>query len=177
MASLLSHPAVPLVAAAVLGPSKVSRRLLLVAATASVFPDLDVIGSWLGVPYSHPFGHRGFTHSIGFGILLGLVAIPFAARLKAAPHIVFFLVALSAISHGVLDAMTDGGLGVAFLWPFSDNRFFLPWRPIQVTPMRIDGLFSREGLRIVGSEIAVIWLHALVIGGFACRHANKRNGF
>ena len=71
MASLLSHPAVPLLVAAVVGPSKVSRRLLLVAATASVLPDFDVIGYWLGVPYDHPFGHKGFTHSIAFGILLG----------------------------------------------------------------------------------------------------------
>ena len=80
MASLLSHPAVPLLAAAVVGPSKVSRRLLLVAAIASVLPDLDIVCHWLGVPYDHPFGHRGFTHSIGFGILLGLVAIPFSLR-------------------------------------------------------------------------------------------------
>jgi inner membrane protein len=175
MASLLSHPAVPLVVAAVLGPLKISRRLLLAAVAASILPDLDVVGYWLGVPYDHPFGHRGFTHSIAFGILLGLVAVPFAARLTAAPHIVFYLVALSVISHGVLDAMTDGGLGVALLWPFSDNRFFLPWRPIQVTPMRIDGLFSREGLRIVGSEIAVIWLPTIVIGGLAWRYAKKRS--
>lgn len=175
MASLLSHPAAPLVVAALLGPSKVSRRLVLAAAAASILPDLDVVGYWLGIPYDHPFGHRGFTHSIAFGILLGLVAIPFAARLDATPHTVFFLVALSAISHGMLDAMTDGGLGVALLWPFSDNRFFLPWRPIQVTPMRIDGLFSREGLRIVGSEIAVIWLPTIVIGGLAWLYAKKRS--
>ena len=141
-----------------------------------MLPDLDAVGLWLGVPYGHPFGHRGFTHSTAFGILLGLVAIPFAARLAAAPHITFFLVALSVISHGVLDAMTNGGLGVAFLWPFSDDRFFLPWRPIHVTPMRIDGLLSREGLRIIGSEIAVIWLPAIIISGLACRYANKRSG-
>ncbi len=104
-----------------------------------MLPDIDAIGHWLGVPYGHPFGHRGFTHSIAFGVLLGLGAIPFAARLAAASHIVFFLVALSAISHGVLDAMTNGGLGVAFLWPFSDDRFFLPWRPLYVSPMEIEG--------------------------------------
>ncbi|MGH7875726.1 MAG: metal-dependent hydrolase [Candidatus Binatia bacterium] len=101
-----------------MGPAQVSRRLPLAAAAASVLPDLDVIGYCLGTPYGHPFGHRGFTHSLAFGILLGLVAIPFAARLAAAPHMVFFLIALSAISRGILDAMTSGGLGIAFLWLF-----------------------------------------------------------
>ena len=132
-----------------------------------MLPDLDVIGLWLGIPYGHPLGHRGFTHSIAFGIFLGLVAIPFAPRLNAAPRIVFFLIALSAISHGVLDAMTNGGLGVAFLWPFSNERFFLPWRPLYVSPMEITGFFSFRGLRgllrIAVSELLVIWLPAMTI--------------
>ncbi len=33
-------------------------------------PDLDAIGFWLGVPYKSFFGHRGFTHSIAFAVLL-----------------------------------------------------------------------------------------------------------
>jgi inner membrane protein len=81
------------------------------------------------VPYDHPFGHRGFTHSIASGILLALVAIPFAARLSAAPNTVFILVALSVISHGALDAMTDGGLGVALLWPFLRQSFLSAMAP------------------------------------------------
>nr|HRC76832.1 rhodanese-like domain-containing protein [Kouleothrix sp.] len=35
--------------------------------------------------------------------------------------------------HGVLDAMTDGGLGVAFFAPFSATRYFFPFRPIPGT--------------------------------------------
>ena len=38
-------------------------------------------------------------------------------------------------SHGVLDALTDGGPGVAFLAPFDDTRYFFPWRPIRVSPL------------------------------------------
>jgi inner membrane protein len=38
-------------------------------------------------------------------------------------------------SHGILDAMTDGGLGVAFFSPFDDTRCFFPFRPIKVSPI------------------------------------------
>lgn len=141
-----------------------------------MLPDLDVIGLWSGVPYGHPLGHRGFSHSIAFGILLGFVAFPFAQRLNAAPRIVFLFVALSTISHGLLDAMTNGGLGVAFFWPLSDERFFLPWRPLYVSPMEIGGFISPRGLRrlirIAVSELAVIWLPAMAICYFAYRQKN-----
>jgi inner membrane protein len=143
-----------------------------------MFPDLDVIGLWLGVPYEHPLGHRGFSHSIAFGLLLGLVAFPFAQRLNAAPHIVFLFITLSTISHGVLDAMTNGGLGVAFLWPFSDKRFFLPWRPLYVSPTEIGAFLSPRGLRwltrIVISELVVIWLPAIGVYYFARRKPKSK---
>ena len=35
---------------------------------------------------------------------------------------------LSTASHGVLDALTDGGLGVAFFSPFDQTRYFFPFR-------------------------------------------------
>jgi inner membrane protein len=49
---------------------------------------------------------------------------------------------LATASHGVLDAMTDGGLGVAFFSPFDNRRYFLPWRPIVVSPISIARFFS-----------------------------------
>jgi len=30
--------------------------------------------------------------------------------------------------HGLLDMITNGGKGVAFLWPFTSERFFFPAR-------------------------------------------------
>ena len=44
-----------------------------------------------------------------------------------------FLLFVAMASHGVLDALTDGGRGVGFLIPFSSERFFFPWRPIPVS--------------------------------------------
>jgi membrane-bound metal-dependent hydrolase YbcI (DUF457 family) len=41
-------------------------------------------------------------------------------------------------SHGVLDALTDGGKGVAFFSPFDTTRHFFPVRPIPVAPITVD---------------------------------------
>ena len=66
---------------------------------------------------------------------------------------------LSAItaSHGVLDALTNGGHGVAFFSPFVNTRYFFPWRPLGVSPMGIS-LFSDRGIQVVLSELVWIWL-------------------
>src|SRR5262249_48056135 len=66
----------------------------------------------------------------------------------------FFLV---MVSHGVLDAMTNGGLGVAFFSPFNTRRYFLPWRPIPVSPIGVGSFFTARGLYILCSEILLIW--------------------
>jgi inner membrane protein len=68
-----------------------------------------------------------------------------------------------AVSHGLLDAMTDGGLGVALLWPWTPQRIFFPWRPIPVAPIGLH-LFSLRGLYVLGWEVLVflpVWMLAL----------------
>jgi len=70
--------------------------------------------------------------------------------------LVFFAV---AVVHDVLDAMTDGGLGVAFFAPFENSRYFLPWRPIPVAPIGgLDVLFTRRGMGVLISEIGMVWM-------------------
>jgi inner membrane protein len=118
----------------------------------SFLPDADVVAFVLGIPYAAPLGHRGAAHSLvfaaGCSVLLAL-AVPRLRRLDLG-LLLFAVVA----SHGVLDAFTDGGLGVAFLWPFSSERFFAPWRPIPVAPIGAR-LFSAWGLRVVMVEILI----------------------
>ena len=91
----------------------------------------DTVTSW---------GHRGFTHSIIFAALIATIAVGAAFR-RALPSISRFSVwmyfFLATASHGLLDAMTDGGLGVAFFAPFDNRRYFLPWTPIRVSPIGI----------------------------------------
>jgi inner membrane protein len=75
------------------------------------------------------------------------------------------------MSHGLLDAMTDGGLGVAFFAPFHNERFFFPWTPIRVSPIGA-GFFSARGLTTLKSELLWVWLPCVVaatLGRFARR--------
>jgi inner membrane protein len=65
-------------------------------------------------------------------------------------------------SHGLLDALTDGGLGVAFFAPFDAGRYFLPWTPIRVSPIGL-GFFSARGAEVLASEVVWVWLPALAL--------------
>ena len=47
------------------------------------------------------------------------------------------------------------GLGIAFLAPFNNTRYFLPWRPIPVAPRSVQGLFSPKGARLMLWEAAL----------------------
>src|SRR5205823_2545459 len=139
MPSVFSHPAVPLALAAVFGSARIPPPLTAAACIASVVPDVDAIGFGAGIPYGHPLGHRGFTHSFCFALLLAAGFMPFARRLGASPAATLAVVFVSAASHGLLDATTTGGLGVAFFSPFSNERYFLPWRVVLVSPIGVAG--------------------------------------
>jgi len=156
------------VAAVAIGSVVVPRRWPLVAigAACAVVPDLDVVTLALGIPYQDIAGHRGLTHSIAFAAgLAGGVAWLVARRGRAAvtPARLALFLFLATVSHGLLDALTDGGLGVAFFAPFSDARYFFPWRPIAVSPISIRQLASSRGLHVLESELVVVWTPALVV--------------
>jgi len=63
--------------------------------------------------------------------------------------------------------MTDGGLGVAFFSPFNNDRYFLTWRPIRVSPIGIGRFFSDRGLAVLQSELLWIWLPSAVLAALA----------
>lgn len=163
MASAISHPAVPLAIAIAAGSGTVPGRLAAVACVASVLPDVDSIGFGLGIPYDSPLGHRGFTHSLFFALLIGLSCAALAGYLRAPAGIVFAVVFASTASHGVLDALTTGGSGVAFFSPFSNARYFLPWRVIRVSPIGIAPFFSAWGVAVLRSELVWVWAPCAVI--------------
>ena len=175
MASALSHPAVPAALAVALGSHRVPTALAAVACAASILPDVDSLGFAAGIPYGHPLGHRGITHSLPFALLVALASTAFAKRLGSSPEMTFAVVFAATASHGLLDAMTTGGLGVAFFAPFSNRRFFLPWRGIVVSPIGITPFLSDWGLRVLRSELAWIWLPAAVLAaaGAALRRIAK----
>ena len=164
MASCFSHPAVPL-AIACWTPSLRRPSLLITAALLSAVPDLDAIGYWAGVPYESWCGHRGFTHSIAFALACALVLAPVFARRCGVPtkRVVAFLCAAMA-SHGVVDMATNGGHGIALLWPFSTARLFWPWHPIEVAPLGIRAFFSVDGVEVLCSEALWLWGPAAIVG-------------
>jgi inner membrane protein len=133
----------------------------------SILPDIDSIGFHLGIPYSSFWGHRGITHSLTFAAILAICVVTGFSRAFRRPWRLALLLFLVTATHGILDAMTDGGLGIAFFSPFDLQRYFLPWRPIHVSPIGIGRFFSARGLRILWSEILWVWLPILAIWGLA----------
>ena len=59
--------------------------------------------------------------------------------------------------------MTNGGLGVAFFSPFDNDRYFLPWRPIRVSPIGITRFLSIRGIVVLKSEMLWIWLPSIFL--------------
>lgn len=173
MASLFTHPAIPWGLRRLTG---VSRRLFILSIIVSLLPDADVIAFRFGIPYESVWGHRGFTHSITFALALAGLLCPFAHALEASKRAVFLWVFLSTLSHSVLDALTNGGLGVAAFWPLTPERYFFPVRPIQVSPIGVKGFFSLRGLLVLGSEILVVWLPIYLMTSFVRKKAAKFPG-
>jgi len=152
-----------------LGASLRARGAVIAAAAAcAVAPDLDVLAFRFGVPYEAALGHRGFTHSLAFAAVLGVAAAgALCAALRRGRRPPFVrtaaLLALATASHGVFDALTDGGLGVAFFWPLDETRHFLPWRPIAVSPLGVGRFFSARGAEVLASEAIWVGLPGLAL--------------
>jgi len=166
MPTVFSHAAVPLALGLGLGRAAIPRRLLLAGVAASVLPDLDVVTFRFGIPYSADLGHRGFSHSLVFAVLVGLVGAAGHRLLGAGFARAFLFLSLATASHGVLDAFTNGGLGVAFLWPWSGERFWAPdaLRVVEASPISVSRFLSARGLTVLGSELRWIWPPAVAIG-------------
>ena len=166
MASGFSHAVAALSIGACFYRPGIPKRVWAIGAVCSVLPDLDVIGFQFGIRYGDFWGHRGFTHSLIFAALMAGAAVIVGFRrgvpgLSAFSMWMYFFVATA--SHGLLDAMTDGGLGVAFFAPFDNHRYFLPWRPVRVSPIGLGRFFSDRGLVVLQSELFWIWFPATLL--------------
>lgn len=74
----------------------------------------------------------------------------------------FLFLFVSAASHPLLDAFTNGGLGVALFWPWSSARIFAPIRMIEVSPIGISQILSHRGWVVLQSEVLWVWTPALL---------------
>ena len=166
MPTVMSHA----VAALALGPAfrrtRWPARAWWAGALCAVLPDADVLGVFVGVPLGSVFGHRGLTHSLAFAGVLAVVLAPLLVPRGTRLRLWVYLF-LATASHGVLDAMTDGGIGVALLAPFDTGRYYLPWRPIAVSPLGIRHFLGPRGLTVLTSEALYLWLPSVVVAGTA----------
>ena len=166
MASAITHAVTACTIGYALRPVGPKLRFYALAASCSIAPDLDVYGFSLGIEYEDLLGHRGLSHSLLAALALGLAVSlvvyrprTFSRRDRTRATVALVL---ATASHGVLDALTDGGLGVAFLSPFDATRYFAPWHPIVVSPIGIRSFFGEWGLAVLRSEIVAVWLPCAV---------------
>jgi|ERR1041384_348715 inner membrane protein len=165
MPTVFSHAAIGFFAAKVPnGAGKSSSRMTVAAIILAAMPDADALFINI-VPYNSPFGHRGFTHSIFFAAVIGVLSALLFSKAHWAPERSFWFLAslftIATASHGFFDAMTDGGLGVAFFAPFSNTRYFFPWRPIPVAPLSLAPLATARGVRVIYWELGLFWTFGL----------------
>jgi inner membrane protein len=165
MPSSFSHA----VAAIALGKAYTSRpmpaRFWWLSAACAIAPDFDVMCTRLGIAYTDMFGHRGITHSLLFALILSALITLVAFRkppegVSRWSLLAFFF--LATASHGLLDAMVEGTLGVAFFAPFSADRHFLLWRPIVSSPVGWS-FFSAAGASVLINEFVWLWLPSIAI--------------
>lgn len=140
-------------------------RFWLLSILCPVLPDADMIMFKFDVPYHHILGHRGLSHSFTLAFLLALlitITVYRAGEIHASHFWKIQLYFFSLIaSHPLLDAFTDGGLGVAFFAPFDNTRYFFPIRPIHVAPLSVSRFFSEPSKQVLLSEMQWVWLPGL----------------
>jgi inner membrane protein len=168
MASAITHfivgaaLALPAVRFARLRPVLLPWAIPVTAGLLAVIPDVDVL--WFrDFPYNSALGHRGFSHA-PFTLILfasAMAAVIARTSLRAAAQL-GMIWAVSAVTHPLLDMLTDGGSGIMVLFPFSPERLFFSWRPIHVSPLSALRFFSGAGY-ILKSELPFC-LAAVAIG-------------
>lgn len=141
------------------------------AACLPILPDLDAFSD---AAYGASLGHRGITHSLLFAAVVGLaVAHLTFRRLRANRWALTILFIAIIASHGLLDALTKGGMEIPFFWPM-DSRFG-NYGPLPVSDIAFD-LPDPRYSRAVRAELLRVWLPTAVVVGVvaACRYLRRR---
>src|SRR5262245_33478345 len=179
MASAPTHVVAAAAVATAFYQPKVPWHLWAVGAALAIAPDLDAIGFHLGVPYDHVLGHRGLSHSLLAASVVSVCvtrAMYWSGAGPLSPRGVWLFLFLAMASHGFLDALTDGGHGVAFWAPFVNERYFFPFRPLAVSPLSVNRFLSNRGLAILANEALWVWLPSVGVGGGLIWYRVSRRG-
>jgi len=160
------------VAEAVAG-RKLGTKAALWGAIGGTIPDLDVFLRFFYDPLDAALVHRGFSHSLLFALLAGII-LSFISHKLTRQHYTrrmwFLLWFLSIVTHPILDIFTN--YGTQFFWPFSwrltFNSVFVidPLYTIPFMFLLIGALFmKRESKRrriwnwsgIIYSSVYLLW--------------------
>jgi inner membrane protein len=173
MPTIMTHAVVPIAIGFALGRGRIAKSVVVAGAVLAMLPDADVIGFALGIDYADQLGHRGASHALL--VAAGVAAVVTAAMRPARAALAFAFLFASMASHGLLDALTNGGLGPALFWPFDHARYFWPATPIKVSPIGA-GFFSARGVAVLLSEAVWVWLPAIgvaLLGRVALRPKDR----
>lgn len=166
MPTIITHGFVGLIGGKIFS-EKEKAKFWILSVLLPIIPDFDVIAFRFGIPYESMLGHRGVSHSIIFALILALIVmfaafreIHFGEKRWFQYFVFFFLIALS---HPVLDAFTNGGLGVGLFIPLDETRYFAPFRPIEVSPIGIRRFLDGSAFFVLFSEFVWVWIPLLTI--------------
>jgi len=159
MPSIIGHGLWGLAAGAGFVRKPFPWRLIGLGMACSVAADVDSLGFRLGIPYEHWLGHRGLFHGLLFAALFAAGAAALMPKDAAHPKrrigdFAFFL--FCSLSHVALDACSAGGLGVALFAPFSNRRYFLPWRFLDPVTIGINQMLSARWLAVITGELRIL---------------------
>jgi len=161
MPTIITHGFVGIIGGKIFSESEKAKFWIL-SALVAVIPDADVVAFKFGIPYDSIFGHRGLSHSILFALILATIVmfaafreINFGTKRWYQYLAYFFLISLS---HAVLDSFTNGGLGVGLFIPFGAERYFAPFRPIEVSPISLRRFLDGSAMYVLVSELLWVWL-------------------
>lgn len=174
MPTIMAHALVPLALGMAAGRNRLPPRVIATGMVLAMLPDADVIGFKFGIAYASEWGHRGASHALFVALIAALLITPVLRPPRVGWAALFLFV--SAASHGLLDALTSGGLGPALFWPWSESRIFAPIRPIRVSPIGAN-FFSMRGVETLISEARWVALPclALGLGGWTFRRYRNRH--
>jgi inner membrane protein len=167
MPSLLGHAVAGLAITETFHRARLPRRIWVLAPMCAMAQDLDWFVSFLAYHKNHILNHRGVAHSLFGALLLAAAVLILALRRDQRSFQAWLCLTLAALSHGLMDACTSGGVGVALFMPFSDSRWACLWQPIQVAPLPL----GREDLWLflasLRSEALWIGLPALAVAAWS----------
>jgi inner membrane protein len=172
VASAIAHAAVALARGAAGVPEELDRRLFVATIACACWPDLDYGTLLFEVRPNETFGHRGGTHSLFVAIVVA--AIVAFAFFRAQFLRVFSFLAVAGASHGILDAMTAGDLGVALFWPLTSARFHFPFALLASCPVGMNEYFGYWGILTIANEVLYVVLPIALVVSIVTRPDRRR---